>query len=104
VGELLLPGGPGVRVDTHLYPGYTLPSHYDSLMAKIMSFGSSRAEAIARMRRALQETRIEGVPTTISFLQGVMDDPIFRSGDVYTDYVAKRNNEESQKARTPLGV
>jgi acetyl-CoA carboxylase, biotin carboxylase subunit len=104
IGELLLPGGPGVRVDTHLYSGYALPSHYDSLLAKIMSFAPSRAEAIARMQRALVETRIDGVPTTLPFLRGVMVDPIFRSGDVYTDYVATRNNEESQKTRTPLGV
>lgn len=104
VTELLLPGGPGVRVDTHLYAGYALPSHYDSLLAKIMVHAATRSEAIARMQRALQETRIDGVLTTLPFLQGVMEDPIFRSGDVYTDYVATKNNEESQKTRTPLGV
>jgi acetyl-CoA carboxylase, biotin carboxylase subunit len=104
IRELLLPGGPGVRVDTHLYTGYALPAHYDSLLAKIMVHAPSRPEAIARMQRALKETRIDGVSTTLLFLQRVMEDPIFRSGDVYTDYVAKKNNEESQTTRTPLGV
>ncbi len=104
IRELLLPGGPGVRVDTHLYAGYTLPSHYDSLLAKIMVLAPTRAEAIARMQRALQETQIEGVSTTLPFLQEVMKDPVYRSGDVYTDYVARRHNEESQTTRTPLGV
>lgn len=104
VQELLLPGGPGVRVDTHLYVGYAMPSHYDSLLAKIMTYAPTRVEAIARMQRALQETRIEGISTTLPFLREVMADPIFRSGDVYTDYVAKKNHEESQKTRTPLGV
>ncbi|HEY8684435.1 MAG TPA: acetyl-CoA carboxylase biotin carboxylase subunit [Chloroflexota bacterium] len=104
IRELLLPGGPGVRVDTHLYAGYALPSHYDSLLAKIMVLGPTRAEAIARMRRALQETVIDGVSTTLPFLRKVMEDPVYRSGDVYTDYVARRQNEESQTTRTPLGV
>ena len=102
--ELLLPGGPGVRVDTHLYTGYTLPSHYDSLLAKIMVHAPSRPEAIARMYRALEETRIEGVSTTLPFLLEVMKDPVYQSGDVYTDYVARRLNEESQTTRAPLGV
>jgi acetyl-CoA carboxylase biotin carboxylase subunit len=104
IKELLLPGGPGVRVDTHLYTGYVLPAHYDSLLAKIMVHAPTRPQAIARMQRALQETRIDGVLTTLSFLEGVMADPIFRTGDVYTDYVATKSNEESQTTRTPLGV
>jgi acetyl-CoA carboxylase, biotin carboxylase subunit len=104
IHELLLPGGPGVRVDTHLYTGYTLPSHYDSLLAKIMVLGATREEAIARMQRALMETTIDGVSTTVPFLQSVMGDPVYRSGDVYTDYVARRHHEESQTTRTPLGV
>ena len=104
ITELLLPGGPGIRVDTHLYAGYVMPSHYDSLLAKIMSYAPTRAEAIARMQRALRETRMDGVSTTLDFLQSVMVDPIYQSGDVYTDYVAKKSHEESQTSRTPLGV
>ncbi len=88
VEELFLPGGPGVRVDTHLFAGYTIPAHYDSLMMKVMAHGADREEAIMRMTRVLQETEIIGLPSTLPFLRTVLADPIFRSGDVYTDYVA----------------
>jgi acetyl-CoA carboxylase biotin carboxylase subunit len=98
------PGGPGVRVDTHLYAGYTIPAHYDSLLAKVMVYATDREQAILRMRRALAETLIDGVPTNVPFLREVMDDPLFRSGDVYTDYVAMRHHEESSTTRTPIGV
>ncbi|HEX6507332.1 MAG TPA: acetyl-CoA carboxylase biotin carboxylase subunit [Chloroflexota bacterium] len=104
VTDLLLPGGPGVRVDSHLYSGYTIPAHYDSLLGKIMVHGPDRREAIARMQRALNETVIEGVPTTLPFLRAVIEDPVFRAGDVYTDYVATRQHEESSTTRTPLSV
>jgi len=77
-----------VRVDTHLFAGYTIPAHYDSLMMKVMAHGSDREEAIMRMTRVLQETEIIGLPSTLPFLRTVLADPIFRSGDVYTDYVA----------------
>lgn len=90
VRDLVLPGGPGVRVDTHLYPGYAVPPHYDSLLAKIMVHGRDRAEAIGRMRRALAETDIGGVSTTLAFLREVMADETFACGEVYTDYVASR--------------
>jgi acetyl-CoA carboxylase biotin carboxylase subunit len=94
VEELLLPGGPWVRVDTHLYRGYTIPAHYDSLMAKIMVFGQNRPEAITRMRRALDETVISGVANTVPFLRRVLHDPAFVSGNVHTDYVAPREAHE----------
>jgi acetyl-CoA carboxylase biotin carboxylase subunit len=87
ISRLLLPGGPGIRVDTHLFSGYNLPAHYDSLLAKIMAWGENREEAIARMRRALDETIIDGVPTTLPFLRGVMRDELFQSGMVHTNYV-----------------
>lgn len=90
VEQLLLPGGPGVRVDTHLYPGYSVPAHYDSLIAKVMTHGRDRDEAIMRMRRALEETVIEGLPTTLPYLRDVFYDPVFCSGRVYTDYVASK--------------
>jgi acetyl-CoA carboxylase biotin carboxylase subunit len=86
VRELVLPGGPGIRVDTHLYPGYAVPPNYDSLLAKVMAHGRDRCEAIARMRRALDETVIEGVPNTIDTLCGVLRDPAFVAGRTYTDY------------------
>ncbi|MGI8824646.1 MAG: acetyl-CoA carboxylase biotin carboxylase subunit [Chloroflexota bacterium] len=86
VEELLLPGGPGVRVDTHLYRGYRVPAHYDSLIAKIMVHGRDREEAIMRMRRALAETTIEGVANTLPYLRTVLDDTVFRTGEAHTDY------------------
>jgi len=81
------PAGPGVRVDTHAYAGYKLPPHYDSLLGKLLVLGADRAEAIARMKRALREFHIEGVPTTLKFHQRLMDDPGFVGGDVHTRYV-----------------
>jgi acetyl/propionyl-CoA carboxylase alpha subunit len=81
------PGGIGVRVDSHLYSGYTVPMHYDSLLAKLMTWGRDRAEAIARMERALEEYQIEGVTTTIPFHRRIMVDPNFMSGSVHTRYL-----------------
>jgi acetyl-CoA carboxylase biotin carboxylase subunit len=74
------PGGPGVRVDSHLMASYTVPPFYDSLIAKVIAHGRDRPEAIARLRRALMETVIEGVKTTIPFQLRVLDDPAFREG------------------------
>jgi len=81
------PGGPGVRVDSHLYSGYTTPSNYDSLLAKIMTWGNDRQEAIGRMRRALIETVIIGPPTTIPFHRQIMEDERFVSGELNTSLV-----------------
>lgn len=83
------PGGFGVRVDSHLYGGYTVPQHYDSLLAKLIVWGETREEAIARARRALDEFIIIGVPTTIPFHQFVVEEEHFMRGEVYTDYVDK---------------
>lgn len=87
VAEMRLPGGPGIRVDTHLFSSYDLPPHYDSLVAKIMAWGTDRSEAIDRMRRALDETVIEGIPSTLSYLRGVMREDAFLEGGVHTNYV-----------------
>ncbi|MDR7405035.1 MAG: acetyl-CoA carboxylase biotin carboxylase subunit, partial [Armatimonadota bacterium] len=84
------PGGPGVRVDTHAFAGYTIPPYYDSLVAKVIAWGADRTEAIARMRRALQEFEIAGVPTTIPFHLTVLDNAFFRRGEVYTNFVQRR--------------
>ena len=75
------PGGPGVRVDSHLAAGYTVPPHYDSLIAKIVVHGRDRVEAVARMHRALSETVIEGVKTTIPFHLKLLADPTFLAGE-----------------------
>ncbi|MBX3139560.1 MAG: acetyl-CoA carboxylase biotin carboxylase subunit [Trueperaceae bacterium] len=84
------PGGPGVRVDSHVYAGYRIPPNYDSLIAKIIAWAPSREEAIARMERALKETVVEGVKTTIPFHLKVLGNAFFRRGDVYTNFIARR--------------
>jgi acetyl-CoA carboxylase biotin carboxylase subunit len=86
------PGGPGVRLDTHVYDGYTVPPFYDSLLAKLICQGSDRAEAIARMQVALDGFIIEGVTTTIPFLARVMANPRFRAGDVDTKFLERETD------------
>jgi acetyl-CoA carboxylase biotin carboxylase subunit len=81
------PGGPGVRVDTHVYAGYTVPPFYDSLLAKLIVQGRDRAEAIRRMQIALESFVVEGVTTTIPFLARVMQHPNFMAGDVHTKFL-----------------
>jgi acetyl-CoA carboxylase biotin carboxylase subunit len=88
VTGLLLPGGPGVRVDTHLYPGYVVPPHYDSLLAKLIVWAPDRQGAISRLRRALMETVVSGVETTIPFYQQLVDDGAFAGGHVHTGFVS----------------
>jgi acetyl-CoA carboxylase biotin carboxylase subunit len=86
--ELYLPpGGPGVRVDSHLYSGYTAPSNYDSLLGKIMTWGEDRTEAVVRMKRALAECIIVGPPTTIPFHQRILNDRRFLEGEIHTGLV-----------------
>jgi acetyl-CoA carboxylase biotin carboxylase subunit len=84
------PGGPGVRVDTHVYAGYTIPPYYDSLIAKVVAWGRDRAEAIARMERALREFEITGIRTTIPLHRAILDNAFFRRGEVYTNFVQRR--------------
>ena len=81
------PGGPGVRVDSHLFSGYTVPTHYDSMVAKIITWGRDRMESIVRMRRALEETVIEGIDTTIPLHLRILEDPAFLNGDIHTGYL-----------------
>jgi len=83
------PGGPGVRVDTHIYAGYTVPPYYDSLLAKVIVHGNTRTEALARMRQALDSFIIEGVTTTIPFLGRVMRHPDFVAGKVDTKFLER---------------
>jgi len=92
------PGGPGVRVDTHIYAGYTVPPFYDSLLAKVIVHGNTRAEALARMRQALDSFIIEGVTTTIPFLSRVIAHPDFMAGRVDTKFLER----EPQLLREPL--
>ena len=85
VEELLLPGGPGVRVDTHLYAGYEVPPYYDSLLAKLIVWGETREHALARARRALDEFRVEGLATNLPFHRGIVNNPAFLAGQVSTN-------------------
>jgi acetyl-CoA carboxylase biotin carboxylase subunit len=96
VTALELPGGPGVRVDTAVYTGYTIPPFYDSLVAKLLVWGRDREEAIARGRRALRELRIEGITTTAPFHLGLLDDPAVVAGDYHVAYL------ERKLAETPV--
>ncbi len=84
------PGGPGIRVDTHAFAGYTISPHYDSLVAKVIAWGRDRSEAITRMQRALGEFEIGGIRTTIPFHLAVLDNAFFRRGEVYVNFVQRR--------------
>jgi acetyl-CoA carboxylase, biotin carboxylase subunit len=85
--HLHLPGGVGVRVDTHIYAGYTVPSHYDALIAKLIVRGQSREEVMIRMKRALEEFVVEGIKTTIPFHLRLLNDAKFRSGKFTTAFL-----------------
>ncbi len=89
IDAYIAPGGPGVRVDSHCYPGYVIPPHYDSLVSKLVTWGQDRQEAIDRMHRALDEYAITGIRTTIPFHQRVLAHPAFIKGDVTTDFIEK---------------
>jgi len=89
ITELRLPGGPFVRVDTHIYDGYNTPPYYDSLLAKVIAWGRGRNEAMARMRRALDEFNIEGIKTTIPFHKQLISHPLFIKGDDYSELLDK---------------
>jgi acetyl-CoA carboxylase biotin carboxylase subunit len=91
------PGGPGVRVDTHVYAGYTVPPYYDSLLAKLIVHGRDRAEALARLGLALDTFILEGVTTTIPFLARVIRHPDFVAGDIDTKFLER----EPQLLRAP---
>jgi len=88
---LSLPGGPGVRVDTAVYSGWTVPSYYDSLIAKVIVHGRNREEAVSRMKRSLDEFIIEGIKTTIPFHKKVFSQPDFVNGEFNTGFVDKIN-------------
>jgi acetyl-CoA carboxylase biotin carboxylase subunit len=92
------PGGPGVRVDTHLYDGYRIPPNYDSMIGKLIVHGPDRETAIARMRLALAETVIEGVKCNIPLQQRIMSDVGFQHGGQNIHYLEKRMAEQKEKA------
>ncbi|HVB65344.1 MAG TPA: acetyl-CoA carboxylase biotin carboxylase subunit [Nitrolancea sp.] len=98
IEDLVFPGGPGVRIDSHLYTGYVVPPHYDSLLAKLIVWGNDREEAINRLHRALSETVISGVSTTVDFYKLLIRDNAFVGGQVHTGLVGEfiaRSRESS---------
>jgi acetyl-CoA carboxylase biotin carboxylase subunit len=102
-----LPGGPGVRVDTYVYPGYQVPPFYDSMIAKVIVHARTRELAIARMRRALGAMVVEGIKTTIPLHLKIMDDPKFCAGDISTsfmEYFLARNGLKKQSQTTAAGA
>jgi acetyl-CoA carboxylase biotin carboxylase subunit len=82
-----MPGGRGVRVDSHVYAGYVIPPNYDSMIAKLIVSGQSREEVIVRMKRALEEFVIDGIKTTIPFHIALLDDFEFRNGNYTTKFL-----------------
>ena len=85
-----MPGGPGVRVDTHIYAGYTVPSNYDSMIGKLITYGDTRDQAVARMRVALSEMVVEGIKTNIPLHKDLMADLAFNNGGVSIHYLEKK--------------
>jgi acetyl-CoA carboxylase biotin carboxylase subunit len=89
ISGYLPPGGPGVRMDSHVYTDYEISPYYDSLIGKLIVWGENRDVAIKRMRRALRECAITGVPTTIDFHKRILNHPAFLKGEVYTNFIAE---------------
>ena len=85
----MLPGGPGVRVDSHLYTGYTVPPNYDSLVAKLLVHGRDRHEALVRGRRALSMLRVEGISTNAEMHQRILEDEDFKAGRIDTHFMER---------------
>jgi len=89
ISGYLPPSGPGVRMDSHVYTDYEIPPYYDSLIGKLIVWASDRPSAIRRMKRALRECAITGLPTTIAFHQKILETPEFLRGEIYTNFVEK---------------
>ncbi|MCX6119299.1 MAG: acetyl-CoA carboxylase biotin carboxylase subunit [Proteobacteria bacterium] len=89
VSSVRFPSGPGIRIESHLYPGYEIPQYYDSMVAKLIVWGEDRKTAMARLNRALGEFEIAGVPTTAKFHEAVLRHPIFIDGKMTTSFVEK---------------
>jgi acetyl/propionyl-CoA carboxylase alpha subunit len=108
VEQIIQPTGPGVRVDTGVYPGFDISPYYDSLISKLLCWGETRGEAILRMRRALEEYRILGVRTNIPFHQSIMDSHRFMGGQIDTRFVEERFSmdepPETREALVPIAA
>ncbi len=91
---LLIPGGNGIRIDTAIYEGYTVPKEYDSMLIKMITLGSNRNEAIAKMKRALEELVIEGIETNRDFLFEIIKNTDFIRGDFDTSFINEKMNSK----------
>ncbi|MBC5637171.1 acetyl-CoA carboxylase biotin carboxylase subunit [Ornithinibacillus sp. BX22] len=100
INMYLPPGGLGVRVDSAVYPGYAIPPYYDSMIAKLITYGSTREEAISRMKRALDEFLVEGIHTTIPFHRLIMEHEVFIDGDFNTNFLEEHPILESSETKT----
>ena len=99
IEELNLPGGPGVRLDTHIYPGYAINPFYDSMVAKLIVYGRDRDEAIAIMNRALEEFYISPLKTTITLHSHIINHPVFKQGKASTHFIEKHMKNELESAK-----
>ena len=97
ITQYLPPGGPGIRLDTHIHQGYTVPAYYDSLLAKLISYGKNREEAISRMQRALDEMVIGGIKTTIPFYKKIFSNPLYLKGKYYVGFIETILENENEK-------
>ena len=93
------PGGPGIRVDSHVYQGYTVPPNYDSMVGKVIAYGASREQAISRMRIALSEMVVEGIQTNIPLHRELLDDTNFMRGGVSIHYLEQKLGQEQKKKK-----
>jgi len=93
------PGGPGIRVDSHVYQGYSVPPNYDSMVGKVIAFGATRAQALARMRIALSEMVVEGIQTNIPLHREMMNDTLFMRGGVSIHYLEQKLAQEHKKKK-----
>jgi acetyl-CoA carboxylase biotin carboxylase subunit len=100
ITHVVLPSTPGVRIDTHIYSGYTIPVHYDSLLAKVIVLGRNRAEAICEMQRALSEFAVDGVKTTLPLHSRIMEHEVFFRGGATTDFIPRHMISNGQQGRT----
>jgi acetyl-CoA carboxylase biotin carboxylase subunit len=103
ITRLRTPSGPGVRDDSGVYEGWEVPIFYDPMISKLATWGANRAEAIARMSRALSEYQVSGIYTTIPFFEAVLNDEEFRKGEIDTDYITRFLKREKSKAESDAG-
>ncbi len=96
ITEIYLPGGKGVRIDSAIYSGYTVPPYYDSMLAKLIVFAKNRKEAISKMQSALGEIIIEGIDTNVDYQYDIMSHPKYQSGDITIEFIQNLENEEGE--------